>query len=205
MPQTIPSFLCPRSQTQLACMTLSLPVVMKFLEWLVTKHIKASLPAHLDTLWFAYRANQLTKDTISTTLYLTMSHLERKNTNARRLFIDVSFNTIIPQQLVVKLKLLGVNADSCNWILSQRRQSIRVGSCTSGTISVSTGSELCFEPNVHSANSWLQCQIGMTRQQWLTTAMTQQWSVSLLAITTSTTSPQMLTNKGVGEWLQKVQ
>ncbi len=60
------------------------------------------------------------------------------------LFIDFSsaFNTIIPQQLINKLNLLGLNASLCNWILdflTGRPQSVRVGHKTSSTTTLSTG------------------------------------------------------------------
>lgn len=60
------------------------------------------------------------------------------------LFIDFSsaFNTIIPQQLVRKLLLLGLGTPTCNWILDflkERAQSVRIGSRTSGSITLSTG------------------------------------------------------------------
>ncbi len=60
------------------------------------------------------------------------------------LFIDFSsaFNTIIPQQLINKLNLLGLNNSLCNWILdflTGRPQSVRVGHNTSSTITLSTG------------------------------------------------------------------
>ncbi len=60
------------------------------------------------------------------------------------LFIDFSaaFNTIIPQQLIHKLNLLGLNTSLCNWILdflTARPQSVRVGRNTSSTTTLSTG------------------------------------------------------------------
>ncbi len=60
------------------------------------------------------------------------------------LFIDFSsaFNTIIPQQLINKLNLLGLNNSLCNWILdflTGRPQSVRVGHKTSSTTTLSTG------------------------------------------------------------------
>ncbi len=60
------------------------------------------------------------------------------------LFIDFSsaFNTIIPQQLINKLSLLGLNNSLCNWILdflTGRPQSVRVGHNTSSTTTLSTG------------------------------------------------------------------
>ena len=121
------------------------PIVMKCFECLVMQHIKKCLPADLDPLQFAYRTNRSTEDAISTMLHLTLSHLEQKNTYARLLFIDFSsaFNTIIPQQLVEKLQLLKVDNSICNWVynfLTQREQTVRVGSRTSRTITVSTGS-----------------------------------------------------------------
>ncbi len=60
------------------------------------------------------------------------------------LFIDFSsaFNTIIPQQLINKLNLLGLNNSLCNWILdflTRRPQTVRVGHNTSSTTTLSTG------------------------------------------------------------------
>ncbi len=54
------------------------------------------------------------------------------------LLIDFSsaFNTIIPQQLINKLNLLGLNNSLCNWILDL---SVRVGHNTSSTTTLSTG------------------------------------------------------------------
>ncbi len=52
------------------------------------------------------------------------------------------FNTIIPQQLINKLNLLGLNNSLCNWILdflTGRLQSVRVGHNTSSTTTLSTG------------------------------------------------------------------
>ncbi len=62
----------------------------------------------------------------------------------RMLFIDFSsaFNPIIPQQLINKLNLLGLNNSLCNWILdflTGRPQSVRVGHNTSSTTTLSTG------------------------------------------------------------------
>ncbi len=73
--------------------------------------IKTSLPNTLDPLQFAYRPNRSTDDAISTTLHLALTHLENKDSYVRMLFIDFSsaFNTIIPQQLINKLNLLGLN------------------------------------------------------------------------------------------------
>lgn len=66
-------------------------------------------------------------------------------TYARILFIDFSsaFNTIIPQQLVEKLGKLKVDTGICNWILdflTQRKQTVRVGSRMSKPTVVNTGS-----------------------------------------------------------------
>ncbi|KAI4892961.1 hypothetical protein NFI96_004435 [Prochilodus magdalenae] len=60
------------------------------------------------------------------------------------LFIDFSsaFNTIIPQHLIGKLNLLGLNTSLSNWILdflTGRPQSVRIGRNTSSTTTLSTG------------------------------------------------------------------
>ena len=65
------------------------------------------------------------RKSITTTLHLAfthlnkLTHLNKKDTYARMLFIDCSsaFNTIIPKHLIRKLSLLGPNTSLCNWIL----------------------------------------------------------------------------------------
>ncbi len=120
------------------------PIMMKCFERLVMHNIKTSLPNTLDPLQFAYRSNRSTDDAISSTLHLALTHLENKDSYVRMLFIDFSsaFNTIIPQQLINKLKLLGLNNSLCNWMLdflTGRPQSVRVGRNTSSTTTLSTG------------------------------------------------------------------
>ncbi len=116
---------------------------MKCFERLVMHNIKTSLPNTLDPLQFAYRPNRSTDDAISSTL-LALTHLENKDPYVRMLFIEFSsaFNTIIPQQLINKLNLLGLNNSLCNWILdflTGRPQSVRVGHNTSSITTLSTG------------------------------------------------------------------
>ncbi len=120
------------------------PIIMKCFERLVMQKIKTSLLNTLDPLQFAYRPNRSTDDAISTTLHLALTHLENKDSYVRMLFIDFSsaFNTIIPQQLINKLNLLGLNNSLCNWILdflTGRPQSVRVGHNTSSTTTLNTG------------------------------------------------------------------
>ncbi len=117
---------------------------MKCFERLVIHNIKTSIPNTLDLLQFAYRPNRSTDDANSSTLHLALTHLENKDSYVRMLFIDFSsaFNTIIPQQLINKLSLLGLNNSLCNWILdflTGRPQSVRVGHNTSSTTTLSTG------------------------------------------------------------------
>ena len=118
--------------------------IMKCFERLILRHIKSLLPPTLDPLQFAYRANRSTDDAISSTLHLALIHLEKKDTYVRMLFIDFSsaFNTIVPQHLITKLGLLGLNISLCNWILdflTGRPQTVRIGKNTSNTTTLSTG------------------------------------------------------------------
>ncbi len=111
---------------------------MKCFERLVMLNIKTSLPNTLDPLQFAYHPNRSTDDAISSTLHLALTHLENKDCYVRMLFIDFSsaFNTIILQQLINKLNLLGLYNSLCNWILdfqTGRPQSVRVGRNTLST------------------------------------------------------------------------
>ncbi|KAI5630500.1 hypothetical protein C0J50_7662 [Silurus asotus] len=60
------------------------------------------------------------------------------------LLIDFSsaFNTIIPQHLIEKLSLLGLNTSLCNWIvdfLTGRPQSVQIRKSISSTTTLSTG------------------------------------------------------------------
>jgi hypothetical protein len=80
---------------------------MKCFERLVMVHINSIIPDTLDPLQFAYHPNRSTNDAIHTAL----SHLDKRNTYVRMLFIDYStaFNTIVPTKLITKLKTLGLN------------------------------------------------------------------------------------------------
>ncbi|KAL0202538.1 hypothetical protein M9458_000556, partial [Cirrhinus mrigala] len=141
------------------------PIMMKCFERLVMHSIKTSLPNTRNPLQFAYRPNRSTDDAISSTLHLALIHLENKDSYVRMLFIDFSsaFNTIIPQQLINKRNLLGLNTSLCNWILdflTGRPQSVRVGRNTSSTTTLSTGapqgcvlSPLLFTLLTHDCNA----------------------------------------------------
>ena len=61
---------------------------MKCFERLVMAHINSILPDYLDPLQFAYRPNRSTDDAI--TLHTALSHLDKRNTYVRMLFIDYS-------------------------------------------------------------------------------------------------------------------
>ncbi|KAG5266197.1 hypothetical protein AALO_G00250850 [Alosa alosa] len=120
------------------------PIIMKCFERLVMSHIKAILPPTLDPFQFAYRAKRSIEDAICSALHPALTHLEKRDSYVRLLFIDFSsaFNTIIPQQLICKLDKLGLSTYLCNWLLDflcQRPQVVRVGNNTSSSITLSTG------------------------------------------------------------------
>ena len=73
-------------------------VIMKCFERLVKDHITSPLPDTLDPLQFAYRPNRSTDDAITAILHTALTHLDKRNTYVRMLFIDYSsaFNTIVP-------------------------------------------------------------------------------------------------------------
>ncbi|XP_062859991.1 polycystin-1 [Trichomycterus rosablanca] len=120
------------------------PIAMKCFEKLVLCHLKAALPPALDPYQFAYRANRSTEDAISTALHSALTHLDNNDTYIRMLFIDFSsaFNTVIPTKLVAKLSDLGISTPMCNWVLNfltNRPQSVRLGSQVSSSLTLSTG------------------------------------------------------------------
>ena len=92
---------------------------MKCFERLVMAHINTIIPETLDPLQLAYRPNRFTDDAISIALNTALSHLDKRNTYVRMLFIDYSsaFNTIVLSKLINKLRTLGLNTSLCNWIL----------------------------------------------------------------------------------------
>ena len=89
---------------------------MKCFERLVMSHIKTIIPETLDPLQFAYHSNRSTDDAISIALHTALSHLDKRNTYVRMLFIDYSsvFNTIVPSKLINKRRILGLNTSLCN-------------------------------------------------------------------------------------------
>jgi hypothetical protein len=56
---------------------------------------------------------------MSIALHTTLSHLDKRNTYVRMLFIDYrsGFKTIVPTNIITKLRSLGLNTSPCNWIL----------------------------------------------------------------------------------------
>jgi hypothetical protein len=117
---------------------------MKCFEGLVMAHINSIIQETLDPLQFAYRPNRSTVDAISIALHTALSHLNKRNTYLRMLFIDYcsTFNTIVPPKLITKLKTLGLNISLCNWtldFLTGRPQVVRVVSNTSATLILNTG------------------------------------------------------------------
>jgi hypothetical protein len=116
---------------------------MKCFERLVMAHINTIIPETLDPLQFTYCPNSSTDDVISIALHTALSHLDKRNTYVRMLFIDYSsvFNTIVPSKLITKLRTLGLNISI--WILDflmGRSQVVRVGNNTSVTLIPKTGS-----------------------------------------------------------------
>ena len=74
-------------------------VAMKCFERLGMAHINTIIPDTLDPLQLAYYPNRSTDDVISIALNTALSHLDKRNTYVRMLFIDYSsaFNIIVPQ------------------------------------------------------------------------------------------------------------
>ena len=119
-------------------------VIMKCLERLFKVHITSTLPDTLDPLQFAYRPKRSTDDAIAITLLTAFSHLDKRNTYVRMLFIDYSsaFNIIVPSKLTIKLGALGLNPALCNWVLDflmGRPQVVKVRNITFTLLILNTG------------------------------------------------------------------
>ena len=86
-------------------------------------------PDTLDPLQFAYRPNRSTDDAIFIAFHTAFSHLDKRN-------------TIVPSNLITKLRTLGLNTSLCNWILdflTGRPQVVRVVNNTSAMLILNTG------------------------------------------------------------------
>ena len=119
-------------------------VIMKWFERLVKDHITSTLPDTLDLLQFAYRPNRSTDNAIAIALHSSLSHLDKRNTYLRMLFIDYSsaFNTIVPSKLIIKLVALGLKPALCNWVLDFLMgcpQVVKVGNNTSTSLILNRG------------------------------------------------------------------
>ena len=97
--------------TKVTCRNDHRPVVltsvaMKCFERLVMAHINTIIQETLDPLQFAYRTDRSTDDATSIALHTAVSHLDKRNTYVRMLFIDYSsaFNTIVPSKIITKLR-----------------------------------------------------------------------------------------------------
>ena len=99
-------------------------------------HITTIILETLYPLQLAYRPNISADDAISISLNTALSHLDKRNTYMRMLFIDYSsaFNTIVPTKLITKLRTMGLNTSFYNWI-----QDVRVGNNTSVMLILNTG------------------------------------------------------------------
>jgi hypothetical protein len=81
--------------TKLTCLNDYRPVAfmsiaMKCFERLVMAHNNTIIPETLDLLQFAYRPKRSTDDAISIAAHTALSHLDKRNTYVRMLFIDYS-------------------------------------------------------------------------------------------------------------------
>lgn len=79
----------------------------------------SSLLATMDPLQFSYHAKRSMDNAIALEMHSALTHLDKKNTYMRMLFIDYSsaFNTIILAKCITKLKDVELNTHLCNWIL----------------------------------------------------------------------------------------
>jgi hypothetical protein len=84
-----------------------------------SSHINSNIPDTLNTLPFTYCPNRFIDDAISIALHTALTHLEKRNTYVRMLFIDYSsaFNTIVPSKLITMLRTLGLNTSLFIWLL----------------------------------------------------------------------------------------
>lgn len=110
------------------------------------EHIKTSTLADLGSHQFAYRANTVGLQRTQSPLHFTQpwnTWSSQTPMSGCSLWTSVAFNTVIPQKLVHKLTGLRLSTLLCSWIMdfmTNRPQNVRIGTLTSDTIIMNTGS-----------------------------------------------------------------
>jgi hypothetical protein len=112
---------------------------MKCFERLIMAHISTIIPDTLGPLQFVYRLNRSIDDAISIAPHTVLSHLDKRKTYVRMLFLDYSsvLNTIMPSERITKL-----NTSHCNWnldLLTGCLAVVRIGNNASTTLTLNTG------------------------------------------------------------------
>ncbi|KAL0178989.1 hypothetical protein M9458_024431, partial [Cirrhinus mrigala] len=120
------------------------PIVMKCMEKIILQLILPTVSTQLDPYQFAYRPKRGTEDAVACLLHSLLHHLQTPHNFASVLFVDFSsaFNTIQRHLLIKKLQHLNVTPLLIHWIynfLSNRPQTVKIGTTTSSTIITNTG------------------------------------------------------------------
>ena len=120
-------------------------VPFKTLERIVQEHLCRESASVLDKHQFSYQKKRSVEDATLTYTNLIYEHLEKPNTYARTLFINFSsaFNTIKPHLLIQKLLDIRITPVLCKFVLdfiTERRQTVHIGSKTFSVITINTGS-----------------------------------------------------------------
>jgi hypothetical protein len=74
-------------KNKVTCRVALTSVIMKCFQRQVMAHIKASIPGTLDPLQFPYSSSRYAEDTVSIDIHTAVTHLEKRNTYVRMLFI----------------------------------------------------------------------------------------------------------------------
>jgi hypothetical protein len=140
------------------CRVALTSVIMKGFDRLVKDHITSTLPDSLYPLQFVYRPNRSKDDAITIALHTALSHLDKRNTYVRTLFIDYSsaFNTIVVSKLIIKLGALGLNPALCNCVLDfqkGRPQVVNVGNISSTTLILNSPQGCVLSPLLYSVDA----------------------------------------------------
>ena len=118
---------------------------MKCLERLILNIILPAVRSQLDPFQLAYRAKRGTEDAVACLLHSLLQHLDSSSDNfATILFVDFSsaFNTIQRHHMIKKLHNLNIPPLLIHWthnFLSNRPQTVKVGTSFSSTVITNTG------------------------------------------------------------------
>ena len=109
-------------------------------------------------LQFAFRPNRATDNAIAIALHTALSHLDKRNSHVRMLFLDYSsvFNIIVPSKLITELRALGLNPFHDCMATQVSNSIIKFADGTTEAGLITNNEETAYREEVRALAEWCQ-------------------------------------------------